>query len=119
MISNAVAATHSATRAWRPVAPGRARPRRRVPDQARRDAAQWMLTRFHQDGTLDQEHAAREVSRLFGSHLVYLKPSGAYAIDRKLLRHFTALTGDQTVWSRSQRCWRRREPHDPAGRAAP
>jgi hypothetical protein len=75
-----------------------------------------MLTGFQRDGVLSQEDAACEVVRLFGSHLTYRKPSGAYAIDRTLLRLFNTLTGGDAVWSRSQRCWRRREPRDPAGR---
>jgi hypothetical protein len=91
----------------------------RVPDCGRWAAAEWMVAQFHRDGILDQRHAAHEVARLFGAHLIYLKPSGAHAIDRTVLRYFAALAGDETVWSRSERHWRCRRPNDQPGRVAP
>jgi hypothetical protein len=89
------------------------------PDGRRWEAAEWMVTQLRRCGVLDQQHAAGEIARLFGEHLVYRKPSGAYAIDRRLLHRFAVLAGDEALWSRSQRRWRRRRPEDPRGRVTP
>jgi hypothetical protein len=83
------------------------------------EAARWMVEEFNRESLLDQKHAVGEIARIFGPRLTYLKPSGARAIDQKVLYRFKALTRDTAVWSRSQRHWRRRSSHDQPGRACP
>jgi hypothetical protein len=78
-----------------------------------------MLEELDREGLLEQHRAAGEIMRIFGPQLTYLKPSGARAINQKVLYRFKSLTRDTAIWSRSQRYWRYRDSGDTAGRAGP
>lgn len=52
----------------------------------------------------------------FGEEFVYINENGNLAIDRRVLKQFRALTGDDVVWDRTEFMWRKRETHDEPGR---
>ena len=82
------------------------------------DVAQWMQDELEKTSLLYQWEAILELQSRFGDDFIYLNESGNFAIDRRVLRAFSNLTEDDIVWRRTEGCWVKRSPHDPAGRQA-
>jgi len=74
--------------------------------------AEWMLGEFEKDGELFQVDAVSGIERLFGTEYVGTGNGGSQAISPKVLAEFRRLTEGTVVWSRSERCWRRKSPID-------
>lgn len=55
------------------------------------------------------------IQKEFGEQFVYMNDAGNYGIAKPVLAAFNKLTPD-VVWSRSERCWRKRAEYDVAGR---
>ena len=84
-----------------------------------KDIAAWMLSELNEQDLLYQEVAAYEILDRFGEHFTYYNENGNLAIDKTVLAAFRDITGDDVVWSRSERCWQRREEGDLPGRQQP
>ena len=82
------------------------------------DVAQWMQDELEKTGLLYQWEAILELQSRFGDDFIYLNESGNFAIDRRVLRAFRTRTEDTVVWRRTECCWVKRSPPDPAGRQA-
>ena len=82
------------------------------------DVAQWMIDELEKTSLLYQWEAILELQSRFGDDFTYLNESGNFAIDRRVLRAFSNLTEDTVVWRRTECCWVKRSPLDPAGRQA-
>ncbi len=65
---------------------------------------------------LDQQDAVNMIHREFGDGFLYENANGNLAIAESVLDEFRELTGDSVVWERGGLYWRKRTPHDPAGR---
>jgi hypothetical protein len=83
------------------------------------DVAQWMLSELNASDLLYQEAAAYQILDRFGEEFTYFNANGNIAISKPVLAAFNNLTGDDVVWSRSARFWRKREEHDLPGRQQP
>lgn len=81
--------------------------------------AEWMLAALDEDDILYQEQAVYDIQEKFGDAFVYENNSGNLAISKDVLAAFLKITGDDVVWSRSERMWRRREDTDEPGRQQP
>jgi hypothetical protein len=81
--------------------------------------AQWMLSELERNGVLHQDTAAPDIDSIFGPDFIYLKENGNPAIRKDVLNAFAKLTGNQVVWERGERLWRKREPFDNEGRLQP
>jgi hypothetical protein len=80
------------------------------------DGAQWMFDELTKRKVLDQENAAWRLTKLDKS-LTYQNDNGNLAISKNVLAALNKLTtGDDVVWSRSERQWRFREKYDRQGR---
>lgn len=79
------------------------------------DVAQWMLEQVRSK-PLYQDEASWKIKRRFGRAFVYDNENGNPAIDKGVLAKFRELTGDDIVWSRSERLWRKRTKRDTPGR---
>jgi hypothetical protein len=79
------------------------------------DVARWMFEEVKRVGYLHQRDAAHEISSRFGSEFTYETERGADATDRRVLKAFREITGEQVVWVRRERLWRMRTPHDKPG----
>lgn len=80
------------------------------------DIAKWMLSEIEKTGELYQEEAVDMIEEKFGEPYVYENENGNSAIANSVLTAFRKLSGDNIVWSRSERYWRGREDHDEPGR---
>lgn len=80
-----------------------------------KDVAAWMLEQV-QTKPLYQDEAAWKIKRRFGRKFVYDNEHGNPAIARDVLTAFRKVSGDNIIWSRSERLWRKRTPRDAAGR---
>jgi len=79
------------------------------------DVAAWMCKQV-MVRPLYQDDAAWKIRRRFGKKFVYDNDYGNPAIDKALLEKFRELTGDDVVWSRSEKLWRKRTKSDAPGR---
>lgn len=82
------------------------------------DAADWMLRRVEKSGVLHQDDAVSGVADKFGKGTTYENAAGNAAISKEVLAAFKKISPD-IVWSRSERCWRKREKGDEPGRNQP
>jgi hypothetical protein len=77
------------------------------------DIARWMLEKL--DAVpfgLYQNQIVYEIAQRFGSGFTYHNANGNLAISKPVLAAFRRLSGDDVVWSRGERCWRRRTAWD-------
>lgn len=82
------------------------------------EAAEWLLAEVEKDGVVHQDHAVSELESRFGSDVGYINDAGNPAIAKQVLAAFKAISPD-IVWSRGERCWRKREKGDEPGRNQP
>jgi hypothetical protein len=80
------------------------------------EAAQWMLDEVTSLGVLYQDDAAAQIEAKFGSEFVPLNESGNPSIRTDVLNAFRKLSGNDVVWERGERLWRKRESFDEPGR---
>lgn len=83
---------------------------------APKDIAKWMLDKMTPGAFLYQDTVAREIVEQFGKEFTYTNKDGGLAISRKVLDEFRKLTGNDVVWERCDKLWRRRETYDRPGR---
>ncbi|EJZ22439.1 hypothetical protein NE852_03315 [Rhizobium sp. Pop5] len=83
------------------------------------DVAAWMMERLSADGALYQDVAASEIASKFGEDFVTINAAGNVGIAKPVLTAFNKLSGDDVVWSRGNRYWRKREDYDLPGRQQP
>lgn len=77
------------------------------------DVARYMLRRLQETSYLYQEQIVYEIQSKFGERFTYTNENGNLAIDRLVLKEFRELSGEDVVWERSERLWRRRASYDP------
>ena len=80
------------------------------------DVATFMVERLKADTYLHQETVVYEIQEKFGDDFVHINQNGNMAIEKDVLAEFRKLTGDDVVWERGERLWRKREAHDERGR---
>jgi hypothetical protein len=80
------------------------------------EVAGWMLSELERTTSLDQESAVWNIKKRFGDKFVYENENGNLAIGRDVLAAFRKLSGDNVVWERGERAWRKRGGFDRAGR---
>lgn len=78
--------------------------------------ASWMVDRVRGGRTIYQDEIVWDIQREFGDKFLYHNENGNLAIAKDVLVAFRKLTNDDVVWSRSERCWRRRKTWDKPGR---
>ena len=83
------------------------------------DVAAWMLKELRRENILHQEEAVDEIEERFGEEFTYENANGNPTICKPVLDAFRKLTGDEVVWSRSDRYWRPREKGDLPDRQQP
>ncbi|MBX3413912.1 MAG: hypothetical protein KF708_14575 [Pirellulales bacterium] len=81
--------------------------------------AQWMLDEVHRTGELYQIDVIGQIEKRFGRSYTYYNDAGGQSIDRKVLSEFRKLTGNDVVWQRGEKMWRRRERGDEPSRLQP
>ena len=74
-----------------------------------------MLRRVEKSGVLHQDDAVGGIADRFGAGTTYENASGNAAVSKEVLAAFKAISPD-VVWSRGERCWRKREKGDEPGR---
>ena len=80
------------------------------------DVAASMLRHLERLRFLDQSVAVDFIRKEFGVQFIQPNDSGNDSIDRRVLKAFKKMSGDDVVWDRSQQQWRRRESSDLKGR---
>ena len=83
------------------------------------DVAAWMLSTIQEKGELTQSNAYYEINQRFGSGFTTVTNSGSYSIKGGVLTAFKNITGDEIVWERGEKKWRKREFYDGPGREQP
>jgi hypothetical protein len=78
--------------------------------------AQWMLGRLEETDLLYQAEVVKDIAGRFGEEFTYINDNGNLAIDKRVLRIFRKISGDDVVWDRWDFCWRRRQQGDAPGR---
>ncbi len=79
--------------------------------------AQWMLEELNKVHYLYQEVAVVQIMTKFGKPHWYFNQNGGTAIDKSVLKEFKKLTGDDVIWEKGQKLWRKRAAYDQGGRA--
>ncbi len=79
------------------------------------DVGHWMVAQLEKDSFLYQDETAYSILKEFGDEFVFINPNGNYGIIKPVLAAFNKLT-PEVVWSRSERCWRKRAEYDAPGR---
>lgn len=82
------------------------------------EAAEWMLRRVEKSGVLHQDDAVGGVADNFGKCLTTENAAGNPVISKQVLTAFKNIS-PHIVWSRGERCWRKREKGDEPGRNQP
>ena len=67
------------------------------------------MEQLRQRPILYQETAARQIASAFGAEFTYKNKNGNRAISKAVLTQFRKISGDDIIWERGQRMWRRRE----------
>ena len=80
------------------------------------DVAQWMYDELELKKEIYQEDTVWEIRHKFGKEFTYTNSEGGDSIAKSVLRAFRSLTGDDVVWERGAKLWRRRHPSDNSGR---
>ena len=80
------------------------------------DVAQWMKYQVEESSRLYQEVAGYKIKNLFGDNFVYKNANGNLSIDKNVLAKFKKLTGDEVIWERGDKAWRKRTSYDKPGR---
>ncbi len=75
-----------------------------------------MLEELKREKYLHQQTVVYDIESKFGEEFTYVNENGNLAIDRRVLKEFRNLTGDNVVWERGERLWRFREDYDEDGR---
>lgn len=78
-----------------------------------------MHSELKRDGYLYQDVAVGSIASQFGEEFTRVNAGGNMAIVKNVLDAFNKMTGDEVVWVRSERMWRKREDYDLPGRQQP
>ena len=71
-----------------------------------KDVAGFMLEEIKKNGSLPQVGLADVIKEKFGNEFVFETTHKTFVIDRKVLREFNKLKGDDIVWDKDRCCWR-------------
>ena len=77
--------------------------------------ARWMLDQLDRRRRLYQDSAMRNIRHMFGHEWSYENENGNLAIHKGVLAEFRKLGGDDVVWERGSRSWRKRTERDVPG----
>ncbi len=80
------------------------------------EIAAYMLAELESEQYLSQDVIASQICEKFGEEFTRLNDGGNVSIRRDVLAEFKKLSGDEVVWERGERIWRKREQHDEPGR---
>lgn len=81
-----------------------------------KDVAAWMKEEFEAHGSLDLDDALWQIRKRFGKEFVYETDAGGEGIAQAVRTQFAKLCPD-SVWERSYRQWRRRDPGETGRRS--
>ncbi len=70
-----------------------------------KDVAQFMLKELNKKGVLPQVGLADIIKEKFGDEFVFTTTHGTITIDRKVIREFNKLKGDDIRWDKDGCCW--------------
>lgn len=70
-----------------------------------KDVAQFMLKELNKKGTLLQVGLADIIKDKFGDEFVFTTTHGTLTIDRKVIREFNKIKGNDVVWDKDGCCW--------------
>ena len=71
-----------------------------------KDVAGFMLNEIKKNGSLPQVGLADVIRDKFGKEFVFETAHKTLTIDRKVLREFNKIKGDDIVWDKDRCCWR-------------
>lgn len=71
-----------------------------------KDVAEYMLQELTKDGILYQEKLVPKIQKLFGDEFVFANAHGTFSLDRKVLREFNKIKGENILWDRDGFCWK-------------
>ena len=81
-----------------------------------RDVAQWMFDELERKNELCQEDIVWKIQQKFGKEFTYTNNEGGNSISKSVLKAFRTISGDDVVWERGAKMWRRRHSSDQPGR---
>ncbi|RJO63104.1 MAG: hypothetical protein C4542_00615 [Dehalococcoidia bacterium] len=81
-----------------------------------KNVAIFMLQELNRVNYLYQETVVWQIKEKFDDRYVYDNQNGNLAISKDVLREFRLLTGDNVVWERGSRLWRKRASYDMPGK---
>jgi hypothetical protein len=70
-----------------------------------KDVAQFMLKELNKKGVLPQVGLADIIKEKFGDEFVFTTTHGTITIDRKVIREFNKLKGEDIRWDKDGCCW--------------
>jgi hypothetical protein len=77
-----------------------------------KNIAQWLHDRIMDEDYVYQSTVVYEIAEKFGEEYTYTNENGNLAIDKKVLKEFRNLKGDEILWDKSERCWHKKTDAD-------
>ena len=71
-----------------------------------KDVAEFMLKELNKKGTLPQVGLVDMIQEKFGDEFVFKTTHGTLTIDRKVIREFNKIKGEDILWDKDGCCWR-------------
>ncbi|WP_024955048.1 DUF6953 family protein [Sulfurospirillum arcachonense] len=71
-----------------------------------KDVAQFMLNELKKKGVLNQVGLVDIIKEKFGDEFVFETTHGTLTIDRKVIREFNKVKGENILWDKDGCCWR-------------
>jgi hypothetical protein len=71
-----------------------------------KDVAEFMLKELNKKGSLPQVGLVDIIQEKFGDEFVFKTTHGTLTIDRRVIREFNKLKGDDVLWDKDGCCWR-------------
>ncbi len=71
-----------------------------------KDVAGFMLEELKKNGSLPQVGLVDIIKDKFGDAFVFKTTHGTLTIDRKVIKEFNKIKGDDILWDKYRCCWR-------------
>lgn len=64
-----------------------------------------MLSELDKNGVLPQARLVEIIKEKFGNEFIFETAHGTLTIDRKVIREFNKLKGEDVKWDKNSNCW--------------
>jgi len=70
-----------------------------------KDVAEFMVNELDKNGVLPQAGLVDIIKEKFGDEFIFTTAHGTLTIDRKVIREFNKIKGEDVKWDKASNCW--------------